>query len=298
MLAANNAYVATQMPQRFTPPSTPPQEPGANAQQTRGLGPSALLAPDEAPPVTVENPDSASPFIVLCDHAHNRIPRRLNRLGLSEAVLRQHIAYDIGAAGVAHFLAHLLGATAIFTGYSRLVIDPNRYLTDPTSIPLISDDVFIPGNEDLTEADRHARAEEIFWPYHQHVEAILSAREAGGVMPVLIAVHSFTPELKGTLRPWHIGVLSDADRRLADPALAMLRRHGDIIVGDNEPYSAISPRGFTLERHANPQGRLHLLLEIRQDLIAAETGQRAWADRLGDIAWRLLESGKAEQTIG
>ncbi len=265
----------------------------------RDLAAPPLLGPGDPAPVRVMRETGGCPAILLCDHATNAVPAALGKLGLPAADLAKHIAYDIGAAGVTEGLSARLDAPAIFSGYSRLVVDPNRHLTDPSSIPLISDDIFIPGNEDLSVHDRAARAEEIFWPYHHRLEALIESHgRVIGRPPVLISMHSFTPVMKGSERPWHIGVLYDEDRRLSDPMLALLREQADLVVGDNQPYTASSPRGFTTEKHAVETGRLHLLLELRQDLIADASGQQRWADLLAPLLKRLLDSVAAGQIKG
>ncbi len=236
----------------------------------------------------LENAEGRAPCLVLCDHATNRVPRRLRGLGLSTAELERHIAHDIGALAVSQRLSALLDAPLLWAGYSRLVIDPNRHLADPTSIPLVSDGTFVPGNEDLSEADRALRAEALFWPYHRLVEGAISESLRRGQVPLVVGVHSFTPVYEGVARPWDLGLLTDTDRRATEPLLAYLRQFDDSLVGDNEPYSATSPRGYTFDVHVLPQGLPHVLIELRQDLIADAAGAAAWANRLAPGIKELL----------
>jgi predicted N-formylglutamate amidohydrolase len=242
-----------------------------------------LLAIDELAPVTVHNAGGKSPFLLVADHAGNLIPRALGRLGVSEADLQRHIAWDIGIAGLGHLLADALDATLIQQNYSRLVIDCNRPLDAASSIPEISEASSIPGNAALTRAARAARAREIFRPYHQRIEAELDRRKAGGRAAVLIPLHSFTPVFKGAKRPWHAGVLYNRDPRFAQRLLALLNAEDGLFVGENAPYMVTDATDYTVPVHAERRGLPHVLVEIRQDLIADESGQREWASRLARL---------------
>lgn len=239
-----------------------------------------LLAPDEPPPFERLPGGGSRPIVVVCDHASNRIPRALAGLGLPEAKLGEHIAYDIGAAGVARALAACFGAPAVLGGYSRLVVDLNRNLRDPSAMPAISDGTLVPGNLGLDADARAVRVDEIYAPYHEAVADLLESRSADGRTPLLVAVHSFTPTNHGVRRPWHFGVLWDKDPRLAIPLMQGLRARGDVVVGDNEPYSGRHPADYTIDHHAEPAGIAHAAIEIRQDLITDEPGQRSVAERL------------------
>ncbi len=238
-----------------------------------------LLAIDEPQPVIHERLDAASPFLITCDHAGNLIPRSLGQLGVSATDSERHIAWDIGALGVARELAALLDGELIGQRYSRLVIDCNR---PPDSAELIterSEATDIPGNQALSDAQRDARRAHIYAPYHDTIRSVLDARAAVGRATLYIAVHSFTPVYLGRARPWQLGVLSSDDRRLAEPMLEFLQTHGDFCIGDNEPYR-IDDKDQGIPAHALSRGLPNVLLEIRQDLIAQESGQRAWAQRL------------------
>ncbi len=182
-----------------------------------------------------------------------------------------------------------LDAPAVLSGFSRLAIDPNRALDDPTLIPQLSDGVVIPGNQDLSPGDIQARIETFHRPYHEAIEHALEALAARGPAPAMVSMHSFTPVLKGVARPWHLGILWDADPRLARPLMARLRALG-VPVGDNQPYTARDGHGYTLFEHAVPRGLAHVLIEIRQDLIDTHHGAAAWTDRLGDCLRVVLEN--------
>jgi predicted N-formylglutamate amidohydrolase len=242
-----------------------------------------LLAEDEPAPVVIDHPDGPSDFFLVCDHAGRRMPRRLGQLGVSDGEMERHIAYDIGAAGVAVRLADALDATLIRQIYSRLVIDCNRDPSVPSSIPEISETTAIPGNVGLTEAQRAARRVALFEPYHSAITAALDARAARGQPTAFVAVHSFTPVYKGEVRPWHAGVLYNRDARLSLLLKQLLLAEGDLVVGDNEPYFVNDLTDYSIPVHAERRGLPYLELEIRQDLIATEAGQAEWAARLARL---------------
>lgn len=239
-----------------------------------------LLAEDEPPPFEVVEGSTSGPFVLLCDHAGRRIPRRLGALGLSDAELERHIAWDIGAAGVARSLARRLDALAILQPYSRLVIDCNRPLDSPTSIVLRSESTDVPGNVGLSREDAAERARAIFEPYHARIRRELDARAARGQASVLVFVHSFTPVFLGVSRPFHVGVLQHRDVRLGSALLAALRSDPLLVVGDNEPYAVSPLSDFGIIEHGEARGLPCVELELRQDLIAAAEDQERWAERL------------------
>lgn len=242
--------------------------------------PAPLLTPGEPPAVTVLNSQGRAPVLLVCDHASKRVPDALADLGLPDAELSRHIGWDIGAAAVTERLAALLDAPAVLTGYSRLVVDCNRRPDDPTLMPEISDGTAVPGNLNLTAAERERRLAALFRPYHDTVAGLLAASLDRGMVPAVISVHSFTPVMRGFARPWHVGVLWNRDPRLAVPLLESLAAEGDLVVGDNEPYSARTGCGHTINTHCEPAGIPSVMLEIRQDLIGDAAGANAWADRL------------------
>jgi predicted N-formylglutamate amidohydrolase len=221
-------------------------------------------------------------LILLCDHAGKAIPPGYGTLGLPPEQLERHIAYDIGAAQVTTRLAAALDVPAVLTRYSRLLIDPNRGADDPTLIMRLSDGAVIPGNKRLDEAERERRTRLYYAPYHRAIDAAIDQCHASGVPPMLLSIHSFTESWKETPRPWHVGVLWDRDLRLAKPLLEGLYAEGDLIVGDNEPYSG-QLEGDCLWQHATCRGLVNALIEIRQDLIRDAAGQEAWARRLSGL---------------
>ncbi|MCW8891610.1 MAG: N-formylglutamate amidohydrolase [Sedimenticola sp.] len=236
-----------------------------------------LLANDEPGPWEELNPDSPSPLVILCDHANNRVPKSLGHLGLALDVFGKHVAYDIGCEKLTRELAKRFDSTALLAHYSRLVIDLNRHPGDGSSIPTLSDTIEIPGNRDLSPDQIKQREDALFWPYHDQVERILKRIKDRGQIPILCAIHSFTPVFKGFQRPWHIGVLWDRDQRISTPLLKRLEALPSICVGDNEPYHARNPVGYTMDIHGEKNGHPHILLEIRQDLINHDEGITEWA---------------------
>jgi predicted N-formylglutamate amidohydrolase len=242
-----------------------------------------LLAADEPHPVTVHNNAGRSPLLLVADHAGVAFPRTLGSLGVSAADLKRHIAYDIGIAGVGRRLAEALDAVLIAQNYSRLVIDCNRPLDAPSSVAEVSELTPIPGNVGLNKSERAARADEIFRPYHARIEAELDRRRAEARATALIALHSFTPVFKGAARPWHAALLYNRDPRLGRALSAMLKEEPGLIVGDNEPYVVSDATDYTIPVHGERRGLPHALIEIRQDLIADDSGQRHWADLLARV---------------
>jgi predicted N-formylglutamate amidohydrolase len=225
-------------------------------------------------------------LVLICDHADNAFPPGYGTLGLPPAQLQRHIAYDIGAAAVTRAIAQATGAPAIMTRYSRLLIDPNRGVDDPTLIMRLSDGAIVPGNRQLDKAEREKRIRLYYEPYHRAIDAVVDRCLAGGVPPALLSIHSFTESWKGVPRPWHAGVLWDKDPRLAKPLIEQLQAESTLIVGDNEPYSG-SLEGDCMWQHGTMRGLAHAIVEIRQDLIRDAAGQTSWAQRLIGIIEKL-----------
>ena len=237
-----------------------------------------LLTPDDPPPVTALPERRPQPFVLVCDHASNRLPKSLGSLGLSDTDLARHIGWDIGAAGVTRLMAERLGAAAILQNYSRLAIDCNRPLASDTLIAPLSERTVIPGNQLVSAAAREARIAEIYRPYHDRIAQELDRR--GDRPTCLVSVHSFTPVYKGEARPMHAGILYNRDDRIAGPLLHLLQADEDLIVGDNVPYALNDESDYTVPVHGEQRGLPHVEIEIRQDLIADAAGRKIWADRL------------------
>ena len=239
-----------------------------------------LLAPDEPPPFIEIGRQGRSNFVIVVDHASARIPRRLQNLGLPASELQRHIAWDIGALGVARQTAAALDAVLVAQNYSRLVIDCNRDPAVASSIPRVSESSDIPGNAALSEADIAARRVEIFDPYHAHVRALLDERAAAGRSTILVAQHTMTNIYHGVPREMHAAVLYNRDRRFAGLVLERLRREKELLIADNEPYFVSDATDYTIPRHGEARGLPHVEIEIRQDLVSDEAGQTEWAHRI------------------
>ncbi len=247
-----------------------------------------MLTTAEPPPYFVENADGASRAVLACDHASNLVPLSLADLGLPAEELRRHIAWDQGAAEVARGLSRQLDAAAVLAGYSRLVIDCNRSPGHETSIAEESDGTTVPGNIGIDSAARDARRRTLFEPYHDALAGVLRRVGERGQTPVLIAVHSFTPVMGGKARPWQVSVLWGYDPRIPVPLLAALRARGDLVVGDNVPYSGRNRHGYTIKVHGARAGIPHALIEVRADEIADPDGVARYIDILGDALEAVL----------
>lgn len=231
--------------------------------------------------------DRPGRWLVTCDHASNRIPAWVagGSLGIAAEDMARHIAYDVGAAGLALALAEALDSPAILSDFSRLVIDPNRGEDDPTLVMRLYDGTIIPANRHIGAMEIEERLNRLYRPYH-NAYAALAARRPD---TVVLAIHSFTPCLKGRApRPWHVGVLhSHLDSRLSHTLIARLQQEADLCIGDNEPYSGHLP-GDAIDQHALSHGRHNTLIELRNDLIATPEDQQAWARRLAPILSEVL----------
>ena len=247
-----------------------------------------LLAPDEPPAVHAVNAGGHGSIVLVCDHASNRLPRRLGSLGLNEELLCDHIAWDPGAADVARGLAAQLDAALLLSGYSRLVIDCNRPLESPQSIAEQSAGVIIPGNLALRPGDREERIAGCFRPYHDAIARLLNQRAQRPT--VLLSIHSFTPFLDGQHRPWQIGVSSWHDGRLATLIREALSQSGGLSVGNNEPYPIDEAFDYTVPVHGEGRGLPSAMIEIRQDEIRSTAAAADWAARLADVC-RQIEAG-------
>lgn len=239
------------------------------------------MTPSPYVPFHIHGGERVSRWLVTCDHASNAVPPCVGggSLGLPERDMNRHIAFDVGAAEVTRALADALDAPAILSNFSRLVIDPNRGLDDPTLLMKLYDGSVIPANRTADQIEKARRVDAFYTPYHTAL-ADLAARQDD---TVIIAVHSFTPQLAGRPpRPWHIGILHAFDDRFSTPLLDLLNNEPDLCVGDNEPYAGHLP-GDAIDRHALQTGRANALIELRSDLIETPQQQSTWAHRLAPI---------------
>ena len=227
--------------------------------------------------VDVRLAHAASSVILVCEHASPHIPARFNDLGLAKQALHSHVVWDPGAFALAEELAERLDATLIAARTSRLVYDCNRPPDAADAMPARSEVVDVPGNADLTAAQKAERINTYYEPFRLAVSQILAGLDA----PILVTVHSFTPIYHGALREVEIGVLHDSDARLADALLATADTSHT--VRRNKPYGPADGVTHTLKEHALPSGFLNVMLEVRNDLITDEVAQAAMADKLS--AW-------------
>jgi predicted N-formylglutamate amidohydrolase len=242
-----------------------------------------LVVAQDAFPLRILNPSGRSQFLLLGDHAGNRLPSGLDPAGLDERDRGRHIGWDIGVAGLGERLAVAFDAVFLSQIYSRLVIDCNRDPLAEDAIPAISDGTPIPFNTGLTPAERARRVAEIHAPYHAGIAAELARRDAAGVETILVSLHSFTPSMQGRERPWQIGILhGGGDARFAQALLGLLMARGDLCVGDNEPY-AMDVIDHSVPRHAFDAERLYVEIEIRQDLLGTPDGQADWSRILAQM---------------
>ena len=234
-------------------------------------------------PVVVENPEGAGPFVIVCDHASNRIPDEYRSFGFADDALKTHIAWDPGALAVSRRLSALLDAPLLWPDVSRLVIDCNRPIDASSLIVIESEGRPVPANRNVSDAQRAERIKRVHAPYHEAIDACLKRRLAAGMESALIAVHSFTPVYLGKSRPWEIGIVFGDDRRLADDFIRGLQADPALTVGINQPYAPADQVYYTVERHAGPRGLPAAMIEIRNNEVADKAGQRQWAGRLAHI---------------
>lgn len=239
-------------------------------------------------PYRLVNEAGPAPMVIICDHASNRVPAGYGDLGLPAASFERHIAWDIGAAGISEILARRFNAPAILATVTRLFIDCNRQFEDPGLAPAVSDGIEVPANRDLPPDEHTKRWRTYHQPYHAAIAQAIDRQLASGRDPLLLSIHSMTPNLRGQARPWQIAVCWDGDQRLSTPMLAALRKRPGIVVGDNEPYRLDPAEDYSVPHHATRRGLRHLQIEFRQDEVADTAGQKRWAALFGDCLDEVL----------
>ncbi|MGV3548892.1 N-formylglutamate amidohydrolase [Rhizobium sp.] len=247
------------------------------SEQTRIIGSAEGVA------VTVENADGASPLLLVCEHASLALPEALGTLGLSPEARTAHIAWDPGALAIARKLSARFDATLVFQNFSRLAYDCNRPPESPDAMPVVSEVFEIPGNRDISAAERKARVDEIYRPWQRKLAQTVAARKAAGRETVLVTVHTFTPVYKGAPRAVEIGILHDRDTRLADAILAKAAGNGKFLVERNKPYGPEDGVTHTLVEHGLANGLLNVMIEVRNDLVKEDAGQEVVAGFLGEL---------------
>lgn len=249
-----------------------------------------LLGPADPAPAEQVNAQGAAGVVLVCEHAGRAVPAALMGLGLPAAEMDKHIAWDIGAEPVARRLSQRLDAPLVLQRYSRLVIDPNRPSSAPDCIPEISDGVAVPGNRGLDDAARRQRYDEIHQPFHAAVSDLLDARATANRPTLLVTVHSFTPVMGGVARDMAVGLLFNRDARLAralKEALAQVAPQETVAL--NAPYSVDDDSDYAIPVHGEARGLPHVLVELRNDLIADAAGQDLWAGRLAEALQLILD---------
>lgn len=244
-------------------------------------GAGSRVAPSLLPPVLTINAEGASPFVLVCDHASNRIPPAYGDLGLTPSQRLMHIAWDPGALAVARALTDLLDAPLVHSTVSRLVIDCNRRVDAPDLVPSLSERTQIRANAGIGADERARRIAAYHAPFHDAIDALLTRRERAGRETILVTVHSFTPVYQEVTRPWPIGLVhgtgSGFSRALSE---ALGDDEPALNVGWNEPYAALNGVTYTLERHGDGRGLRATMIELRNDEILEPTGVTLWAARL------------------
>ena len=254
----------------------PPQGDGASLESLEPVAPLIL------------RPRGKGPFLFVCDHASNAMPAVHANLGLSEDQRADHIAWDPGAAGLTQGLSDQLDSPAILAQASRLLIDCNRHPDDIDAIASISEATPIPGNAGLTPAQIKARIAAYHTPFHQEIAQTRAS--LGPQIRAMVALHSYVPVFHGQQRPWHLGLVYNADRRMADAVKVGLSVDPALVIGENEPYSGQDRFYYTLNRHAQAHGLPCLMIEMRNDLIKNASDQAAWAKILAPMLKRALDA--------
>jgi predicted N-formylglutamate amidohydrolase len=258
-----------------------------NLSSADGDSVAALIGAGEAPVFESLNREGQAALQLVCDHASHAVPAALGGLGLDDSRFRQHIAYDIGAQDITRGLAARMDAPAVLAGYSRLVIDVNRPPGHPQSIPEISDDIEIPGNQGLSEAAQEERVAALFEPYHDAIHESIAHLWRRNKPPALFSIHSFSPDYGDEDRPWDIGVLWNRDPRIAQPLIEKLSDLG-LNVGDNLPYSG-HELAYTINLHGGAAGLANCVVEINQDQVQDHQGVERWTGILAGVMGEILQ---------
>jgi predicted N-formylglutamate amidohydrolase len=240
-----------------------------------------VMGGSAADAVQVINANGASPFVLICDHASNRLPDRYGDHGLTPHQRLMHIAWDPGALAVAMSLVDLLDASLVHSNISRLIIDCNRDIDAVDLIPVVSERTDIRANVGVSQAERDHRIKTYHAPFHAAIDAMLDARQAAKRESIVVTVHSFTPTYKDVLRPWPIGLIHGTDETFTRALHeALIADDGSLNVGWNEPYAARNGVTYTLEHHGDGRGLPATMIELRHDQILEPSGIAMWASRL------------------
>jgi len=203
----------------------------------------------------------SSPVFLTCEHASQRLPEGYKWHPADRRLVGTHWAYDLGAAEITEELATVIGAPAVLSRFSRLLIDPNRSESSETLFLAEAEGIPVELNRDLLEEERNRRIERFHRPYHEAIDTRLGRSRA----EIVFSIHSFTPVWAGKPRPMEVGVLFDEEEELAERLERILRDAG-FATAMNEPYSGKAGLIYSAGRHARAHGRRALELEVRQDL--------------------------------
>lgn len=247
---------------------------------------SSLLQPTEEPAARVLNARGKARAVLVCEHASRFIPTALKGLGLDEVAARSHAAWDIGALDLSAELMTALDAPLVHSCVSRLVYDCNRPPHREDATPQTSEIYSVPGNRNLTEAQRAQRVRDVYEPFKQLIETTLDERPEP---PVVITIHSFTPVYKGETRTVELGILHDKDDRAAKLMLQYSKGSG-LRAALNEPYSATDGVTHTLREHAIKRGLPNVMIEVRNDLIDTPAGVDRIAAKLTPILQSVVDA--------
>ncbi len=239
-------------------------------------------------PYKVYNINSASRVLLICDHASNYIPKKYKNLGLKKNDINRHIGWDIGAKSVARKISNKLNSTLITNEYSRLLIDCNRPFKAKDAFIKKSENTIIPGNLNLSKKEKQIRALKYCIPYRNMIEKIIKDKIKNKIIPIIVAIHSFTPIYKGEVRPWHLGLLYRKDKRMTSLALKILAESKLIKTGINEPYKCNLIGDFSIPYFGESNGFPCILFEIRQDLIKKIKGQIYWSNKISNILQKII----------
>jgi predicted N-formylglutamate amidohydrolase len=234
------------------------------------------------PPYRLIRENAEHPLILVCEHASRFIPAALNDLGLDETAAHEHIAWDIGALALAERLSETLGATLLSANYSRLLIDLNRPLHVPDSIPPQSEIYQVPGNQSLDEATRQYRQQCLFHPFHDRLRSLIDQRLADNRPTRVVGIHSFTPVFYGQPRALEAGVLFGDAVDYAQRIVDGLDRHSLRVAG-NQPYRINPLTDMTVPVHGDSRGLDSVLIEVRNDLLRNPEAVRTWSAYLAPL---------------
>ena len=234
-----------------------------------------LLGPTDPSVFELIKSSTSADILLVCEHAGQVVPTGLDGLGVSPEILNQHIGYDIGAAKLTRKIAAQLDVPAILQNYSRLVIDCNRPTNQTTSIPETSDHTKIFGNHNISDENRQSRIDEIFTPFHDKISQLLDQHH----YKLIVAIHSFTPQMDGFKRPWDIGFLFRKDQDTSRSFIEYLSTHQpDLNVGENQPYTIGNSSDWFVPIHGEQRRIAHSLIEVRNDHLLTQSGIDKWAE--------------------